>query len=138
VARNLCRVVRREAGLSGALTSRAEAHVLRLACIYALMDESRVVRLLHLKAAIAVWEYCEASVLYLFGQSIGDPVADQLLTELQQHSEGMTRTEISHHFGKHIESNKLDSVLGALADAGKLVARPQRRVAVRRSDGSHT
>src|SRR5262249_38923046 len=38
-------------GLFGAVTARAEAHVLRLSCIYALLDRSEVVRIPHLTAA---------------------------------------------------------------------------------------
>jgi hypothetical protein len=46
-------------GLYGAVTSRAEAHTLRLSCLYALLDRSTVVRLPHLAAALEVWRYCE-------------------------------------------------------------------------------
>ncbi len=49
-------------GLVGAMTARAEAQVMRLACIYALMDRSAVVHVAHLRAALAVWEYAEQSV----------------------------------------------------------------------------
>jgi DNA replicative helicase MCM subunit Mcm2 (Cdc46/Mcm family) len=48
-------------GLLGAMTSRAEAHVMRLSAIYAPLDCSAIVRAEHLKAALALWEYCEAS-----------------------------------------------------------------------------
>ena len=52
---------------------------MRLACIYALLDLSRVVRAEHLMAALALWEYAERSVAYVFGDSIGDPDADLIL-----------------------------------------------------------
>ena len=42
-------------GLTGAMLARAEAHVMRLACIYALADQSDTVKAVHLKAAIALW-----------------------------------------------------------------------------------
>ena len=48
-------------GLLGLVLSRAEAQVMRLACIYALLDCSEVVRLEHLGAALEVWDYCAAS-----------------------------------------------------------------------------
>jgi hypothetical protein len=41
-------------GLLGAITARAEAQVLRLSMIYALLDFSNVVRVEHLKAALAL------------------------------------------------------------------------------------
>lgn len=69
-------------GLLGAIISRAEAQVMRLACLYALLDFSYFVRPEHLKAALALWEYCEASCQYIFGDTLGDPVADEILSRL--------------------------------------------------------
>jgi hypothetical protein len=34
--------------------------------------------------ALAVWEYCEASAAYIFGDMLGDPVADEIKRALQQ------------------------------------------------------
>jgi hypothetical protein len=48
-------------GLFGAATARAEAQCLRLALLYALLDKSDDIKPAHLKAALAVWDYCEAS-----------------------------------------------------------------------------
>ena len=45
-------------GLFGAVTSRAEAQVMRIACLYALLDKSPEVRPEHLRAGLAVWKYC--------------------------------------------------------------------------------
>jgi tetratricopeptide (TPR) repeat protein len=53
-------------GLVGAVTSRAEAQVMRVACIYALLDRSEAVTRDHLNAALAVWQYCAASARYIF------------------------------------------------------------------------
>ena len=58
-------------GLLGAATSRAEAQVMRLATIYALLDKSAVVRPEHLMAALAMWEYAEQSAKYIFGNCAG-------------------------------------------------------------------
>ncbi len=46
----------RSTGLLAAVTSRAEAQVLRLSMIYALLDRSATIREEHLRAALAVWE----------------------------------------------------------------------------------
>src|SRR3712207_8342266 len=46
-------------GLFGAVTGRAEAHVLRLSCLYAALDMSDTVTVTHLRAALALWRYCE-------------------------------------------------------------------------------
>src|SRR5262249_24929699 len=57
-------------GLAGALLGRAEAHVMRLAMIYALLDRSAVIRAPHLMAGLAVWDYAERSVYFVFGDDL--------------------------------------------------------------------
>ena len=65
-------------GLLGAATSRAEAQGLRLSAIFAIFDCSVTVRVEHISAALAVWDYCLASARYIFGDATGDPVADRI------------------------------------------------------------
>ncbi|MDA2919245.1 DUF3987 domain-containing protein [Desulfobacterota bacterium AH_259_B03_O07] len=105
-------------GLLGALTARAEAYVTRLACIYALLDQSDEIEPGHLKAAIAIWDYVEASVRYIFQNKIGDPVADELLTLLANNPNGVPRTEISNHFGRHKTSEQMNAALELLQSLG--------------------
>lgn len=56
-------------GVLGAVTSRAEAQVTRLSLIYALLDGRTTVELPHLRAALALWDYCYGSAGYIFGQA---------------------------------------------------------------------
>jgi hypothetical protein len=70
-------------GLAGSMLARGEAHVMRFACLYAVLDSSKTVHLEHLKAALALWDYSEASVRWVFGDSLGDPLADELLRFLR-------------------------------------------------------
>ena len=78
-------------GLLGAITARAEAQCVRLALVYALLDQQESIDVPHLRAALAVWEYCEASAARIFGNALGDPVADEILRALlQAGSAGMT------------------------------------------------
>jgi hypothetical protein len=76
-------------GLPGAIQARAAAQVLRLSLLYCLLDEGEIarpapaIRCVHLLAAIAVWDYCKASVAQIFGTAIGDPIADRLLRAIQ-------------------------------------------------------
>jgi hypothetical protein len=44
---------------------------MRLSALYALLDKSAVVKADHLKAALALWEYCEASARFIFGEALG-------------------------------------------------------------------
>lgn len=105
-------------GLVGALTSRAEAQVLRLSVIYALLDREKFVRVPHLLAALGVWDYCETSVRYIFGQAIGDPVADTILEALKATPSGLSRTEIYNLFGRHQRSENIQQSIGELLRQG--------------------
>ncbi len=105
-------------GLVGALTARAEAQVMRLACIYALLDCSTAIRVEHLRAALALWDYAESSVSYIFGDSFGDPVADTILSALRSSPKGLSRTEISNLFGRHASPGQIPRALGVLQELG--------------------
>jgi len=105
-------------GLLGAIIARAEAQVVRLACIYALLDMSLSIREEHLRAGLAVWKYCEDSCRYIFGDALGNPIADKLLRELRNRPEGMTRTDISNFFKRHRKSRELETVLDHLESLG--------------------
>jgi hypothetical protein len=105
-------------GLLGAITARAEAQVVRLSAIYALLERSPVVTETHLEAALAVWDYSERSAAYIFGESLGDPVADEILRALRQTPEGMSRTDIRDLFGRNRSGAELGRALGVLAEHG--------------------
>jgi hypothetical protein len=105
-------------GLAGALIARGEAQTMRLACVYALLDKSDVIQSKHLQAALALWEYCERSVQFIFGDSLGDDVADEILSELRKRNEGMTRTEIANYFGRHQSAGRIARALGTLQRFG--------------------
>jgi Protein of unknown function (DUF3987) len=110
-----------QSGLLGAITGRAEAQVVRLALLYALLDCSPDIRKAHLAAALALWEYCEQSVMTIFGDSMGDPVADQILKALRSKKpNGMNRTEISGLFQRHVKAVQIDRSLELLLKEGKI------------------
>ena len=106
-------------GMFGAVTARAEAQVIRIACLYALLDQSPVVKIEHLEAALAVWRYCEESARFIFGDATGDPVADQVLEALQRAgSVGMTRTDIRDLFQRNQTKSRIEEALALLRDRG--------------------
>ena len=107
-------------GMFGAVTSRAEAQTMRLACIYALLDNSAVIQREHLRAALGIWTYCEQSAAYIFGQSLGDPVADNIMRALREAPGGLTRTDISNIFGRHRDSGQISRALDALRESGRV------------------
>ncbi|MBM3769058.1 MAG: DUF3987 domain-containing protein, partial [Acidobacteria bacterium] len=48
-------------GMFGSVTARAEAQARRIACLYAILDESPYIRVWHLEAALDLWRYAEDS-----------------------------------------------------------------------------
>jgi hypothetical protein len=112
-------------GLLGALTARAEAQVIRLALIYALLDKQTRIDVPHLKAGLAVWEYCEASTAHIFGTAIGDEMADEILRGLVASRSGMTRTMIYALFAGHRSHARISAALALLQE--KRLARMTRQ-----------
>ena len=107
-------------GLLGAITARAEAQTLRLAMIYALLDSTGAISKAHIQAALAVWEYCEASAVRIFGSLLGDDVADEILSALQKvGSKGLSRTEIRDLFGRNRSSDRIGAALALLLTRGR-------------------
>ncbi|HTB13626.1 MAG TPA: DUF3987 domain-containing protein [Bryobacteraceae bacterium] len=106
-------------GPFGSATARAEAQVMRLACIYALLDLSDVVEPAHLKAALAAWKYCEDSARFIFGDSVGNAVADEILKGLRDKANGgLRRTDISTLFQHNRRKEEIDAALAILQKAG--------------------
>ena len=101
-------------GLRGAATSRAEAQVLRLSAIYAALDSTSVIRLPHLQAALAVWDYCYSSASLLFGKSTGDPIADRIREAIDASGDGLSKYQIRRLFHGHVEGYRIDAALETL------------------------
>lgn len=108
-------------GLYEAATARAEAQVLRLSMIYALLDKSAVIQVEHLHAARAFWDYADASAKLIFDDP-QDTVSDQVLARLEAAPEGLTRTQLHDAFGRNLSAAKLTRALAELQEAGFVVA----------------
>ena len=111
-------------GLSGAVTSRAEAQVLRLSINYALLDRSKIVRVEHLVAALTAWKYADQSASYIFGGSTGSSLEDRISVLLT--TGPLSTSEISRRFGGHITSNDLSMALGKLETAKRVEQKKKR------------
>ncbi|MGH7642836.1 MAG: DUF3987 domain-containing protein [Candidatus Dormibacteria bacterium] len=106
-------------GLLGAIIGRAEAQVLRLSLIYALLDGSATIELSHLLAAEAVWDYSDASCRYIFADSLGDEVADRLLGAIRTAgAAGMDGTAQHALFGGHVPAQRRLAALALLEAKG--------------------
>jgi hypothetical protein len=114
-------------GVVGALTSRAEAQVLRLAVTYSLMDVSSVIDRQHLEAALAVWGWCEATVNRVWGTgqqpTLGeaDPVVARLLAALAVSPDGLDGTAQRDLFQRHESGETLARARAELAARGLAV-----------------
>jgi hypothetical protein len=112
-------LTRERPGLLGALLARAEAQVVRLSLIYAVLDGCQTIRHEHLEAALAVWDYAEASAEFIFGDALGDPLADELRGKLlRARLSGLTRTEIRDSLGRHARGDDVDRALALLQRHG--------------------
>ena len=113
------RLVTRPLGLVGAITGRAAPIVRRFALIYALMDERPIVEAEHLRASVEMWRYVEESARYVFGDRLGDHLADRCLTALRKAgAEGLTRTELREVLGNRVAAERIADALSLLGDAG--------------------
>ena len=108
-------------GMLGAICARAEAHTIRLSMIYALLDGKSQIEPDHLAAGLALWEYCEASARYIFGNATGNPVADELLRALLgAGDDGLSRTDIRDMFGRNRSAGAIDNALQMLLRAQRV------------------
>jgi len=114
-------------GAYGRSVDRACPQVVRLSMIYALADGTETIEVDHLKAALAVWRYCDSSARILFGEDEGetDSVSSKMLEILQEGPK--TKTEIRNRLSSSPTVRKsLGSTLEDLIASGKLESDGQR------------
>lgn len=110
-------------GIAGAISARAEAHTIRLALIYALLDNDREIQPAHLAAALALWDYAQRSATWALEPTAGDPLARQIHTALtHQLPDGLTRTQLRDLLHRNPTTSQLDSALNLLANDGKITS----------------
>lgn len=109
-------------GLTGAVTARAEAQLLRLSVLYALLDGARLVTVDHLNAAWALWRYCEASASHIFGDTLGDANLDKLHAAIRRAGpNGLDGTEQARVFSNNLNRQQMDRLRADLETAGRIV-----------------
>jgi hypothetical protein len=105
-------------GLYGAVTGRAEAQVLRLSMVFALLDGRADIDVPHLHAALALWSYADASARLIFGTEAEDPLPGLVLAKLREAPGGLTRTELRDAFHRNLSGGHLLAALAVLRDRG--------------------
>jgi hypothetical protein len=112
-------------GLIGSLTARAEAHVLRLAMLYTLIDGDNIIRTAHLQAALALWDYTARSATWAMRHTTADPIAEQIHTALAAAPDGLTRTQLRDLFARNLPAARVDAALTNLGAHGRAQRRRQ-------------
>ncbi|MBW1974531.1 MAG: DUF3987 domain-containing protein [Deltaproteobacteria bacterium] len=107
-------------GLLGALLDRAEAQILRLALLYAVLDQSSVINAEHLFSARAFWKYSEASARFVFGETYTDEITERLLSALKKAAQdGLTFTEVYKNiFQCNVNQKRIKHAVKELMQAG--------------------
>lgn len=100
-------------GRMGEILSRAEAQVMRIALLLALLDDAPAIGSEHLNAALAFWHYCEASTAFIFAETFTDPKAAKIWAALGTAS--LTMTQVHELFAKNASKAEIDAALAELA-----------------------
>lgn len=100
-------------GRMGEILSRAEAQVMRIALLLALMDESDFIGKRHLEAALSFWRYCEASAAHIFAGTFADPRAAKIWDALGNGP--LTMTRVHELFGRNASKPEIEAALAELA-----------------------
>lgn len=109
-------------GIIGSVTARAEAQVVRLAMIYAICDQSKLININHIKAAQAFWNYCNASARYIFGD-ISQNKLDRFIHETLISSDiPLSLTDIHAATGRNQKGDHIKAALQLLCDRGVITS----------------
>ena len=113
------RLTEERPGVVGAITARAEAQVVRLSMLFALCEASPIIGVAHLRSALAVWDYAQASAEYIFSEEVGKKSIDNKIKSfLERSPEGLSLTELHASMQNHVRSHEMKAALQRLSDAG--------------------
>jgi hypothetical protein len=109
-------------GIVGAITSRAASHTLRLAMLFALLDKSEHIRTEHLKAAAAIWQYCEDSAQTIFGELLS-PEQSKIVEFLTKHGSATKKQIIHECFQRNRHADLIQADLDVLVSREKVTVK---------------
>jgi hypothetical protein len=116
----------------GSMFNRAEDNVIRLALTYALADRAASIRMEHINAAMALWEYCARSAEVIFRIPVGSlpPAMNArhvavLVKAMHERWPGwVPKSYINDRvFRGNVRGAEIDAILGHLADRGLIEER---------------
>jgi hypothetical protein len=117
-----------EPGIVGSLLNRATPQVRRVAGIYAALDDKEAIEPPHLKAALALWDFADASVRCVFGASpaLDSPLIPTIIAALEGGE--MSQSDISLLFHRNVPAMEIQKALEQLVQQGRITRRVERRV----------
>ena len=99
-------------GVWGDVTARAEAQVLRLSMILALLDRSTVIRVEHLQSALALWNTTRTAPASSLGVSPADRITTKICVALTRSPGGLTRTRVNKNvLGGNLTATEIEDAL---------------------------
>ena len=117
-----------QAGLAGAVCARAEAHVVRLALLYALLDQADEIGLEHLEAALRpVGVRGRLSPLGVRRQPRRPARRRDLPRAALEEPDGPTRSQVRDLFSRNRRSKDIGQALERLAATGRIHAKRQQQ-----------
>jgi hypothetical protein len=112
-------------GLVGNMLARSEAHVARLSALFAVLDGAEQIDLQHLTAALAWWDYIEASTRAIFAGRTGNDAADRIRADMVPR-QSLTVSQIRDQiFGGHVTAAKLTAAIELLTSMGEITVEKQ-------------
>jgi hypothetical protein len=106
-------------GWLGNVTSRATAHLCRLAMIYALLDRSPLIGGEHVRAALELVNASGRAAAHIFGSELGNPMAAKILDAIRDTPHGLGQTDINVKvFKKHKPASEIRQALSFLLQHG--------------------
>lgn len=102
----------------GGIVARGASQTLRLALLFALLDGKAVIDTPHLRAALAVWDYCDHSARLIFGQEPPVSALADVFLKLITAQPGITRSGLNDATGRHHDKHDRAAALAELVEAG--------------------
>lgn len=109
-------------GPLGEIVARAPAYVLRIALLYAVLDDAESIGREHLRAGLAIVKYSIDSARGIFGDHAGNDETKLVEALREAGPEGLTRAQISKVFSGNKKSDQLDMLLTDLAERGHITS----------------
>jgi hypothetical protein len=107
--------------------------------IYALLDGRDRVSVEHLRAGLAFWHYAAESARYIWGDKLGDPLADKLLAQLRgQGEDGLSREQMRQLLGGRVSAGAITEALLLLRENHLAAVEHQASTGGRRAERWHS